>query len=113
MRTWMLLILLTSGAAVRSATLPTEGTNLALGKVAQFDPAPNYHQCRDDGDARQLFDGVYNGSAWTDTRTVDGQRAFVGRVGQSRDFDLPPRHRSYCGSAYRSKKAQSRWRSSL
>ena len=70
MKSWVLLILLAGVVRARPATQPTEGTNLALGKVARFDPAPNYGPTRDDDDVRQLFDGVYHGSSWTVMGTV-------------------------------------------
>ena len=70
MAKWLLLTLLAAAADLSSATQPTEGTNLALGKVVRFDPAPNYDQCSDDADVRQLCDGVYNGCRWADTGTV-------------------------------------------
>ena len=70
MTTWILLGLLASAAGEPFTTLPTAGTNLAFGKVVQFDPAPNYSQCDDDDDIRQLCDGIYNGCRWADKGTV-------------------------------------------
>lgn len=70
----MLLIALAAAPVEPSVTKPTDGTNLALGKVVRFDPVPNYHQCRDDDDVRQLCDGVYNGCRWADRGTVGWTR---------------------------------------
>ena len=44
--------------------------NIALGKSYTLYPPPNYHLCTDDGDARQLTDGKYSKSHWSNVRTV-------------------------------------------
>ena len=60
----MLLIALAAAPVEPSVTKPTDGTNLALGKVVRFDPVPNYHQCRDDDDVREhtFTQGLLRGS---------------------------------------------------
>ena len=51
--------------------------NLALGKVAVFEPAPKYRHCADAGDPIQLTDGVTAGSNWLNSSTVGWGRESV------------------------------------
>lgn len=65
-----LLLSLRCAAQAPPARQPTEGENLALGKVCTFDPAPDYGYCTDADDPKQLTDGLYNGCNWVDKGTV-------------------------------------------
>ncbi|MCH2129942.1 MAG: DUF4091 domain-containing protein [Pirellulaceae bacterium] len=69
MAKWLILSVL-MGAAVPAEKLPSEGINLALGKVAKFDPAPNYEDYQPEAVAGVLCDGIYNGCRWGKAGTV-------------------------------------------
>ena len=57
---------------------PTEGNNLARGKLCAFRPHPNYYHCTArPEDSRDLTDGLYNDCRWTLKGTVGWT---VGRV---------------------------------
>jgi len=65
------------GAALLCAMAAAQAPeNIALGASYTLEPRPDYEHCTDDGDARQLTDGVYTeGHFWTQPGTVGWQRA--------------------------------------
>jgi hypothetical protein len=65
-----MILMLAASAATAQPVRPTEGTNLARGKLCTFDPPPNYAGCTDKGDPGDLTDGVYNGCNWSSSGTV-------------------------------------------
>ncbi len=71
-----LILLIAAGVAKAQSMQPTEGTNLARGKVCAFDPPPNYPGCTDEGDPFDLTDGVYNGCSPASVGTVGLQPGY-------------------------------------
>ena len=65
-----LILIFVSGVAQAQQMQPTEGTNLARGKVCAFDPKPSYPDCTEKGDRFDLTDGRYNGCLWIYKGTV-------------------------------------------
>ena len=65
-----LILMLAAGVAKTQPLQPTEGTNLARGKVCTFDPKPSYPDCTEKGDRFDLTDGRYNGCLWVYKGTV-------------------------------------------
>ena len=65
-----MILILVSAVAQAQQMQPTEGTNLARGKVCTFDPKPSYPDCTEKGDRFDLTDGRYNGCLWIYKGTV-------------------------------------------
>jgi hypothetical protein len=65
-----MILVVAAGVAMAQPVRPTEGKNLAEGKLCTFDPQPNFPNCADEGDPFHLTDGVYNGCALSDKGTV-------------------------------------------
>jgi len=71
-----LILLIVAGVAKAQSMQPTEGTNLARGKMCTFDPPPSYPDCTDKGDPFDLTDGIYNGCIWSEKGTVGLQAGY-------------------------------------
>ena len=71
-----MVLMLAAGVATAQSMQPTEGTNLARGKVCTFDPPPSYPNCTDEGDPFDLTDGVYNGCSPASSGTVGLQPGY-------------------------------------